>query len=187
MKKMKLLTFAGVAVIATLLLTAGSKGLKYGDWTLAGSWIEMSEDAVTGDPVPSSLVTVSLLDPTQKRFTITTQSIGGEGPTFYGMFPTAVARTMFKGVEVKTGRRTAQWTVVAYGTNAEGKVVYIMVASGGALLTGPDRAETVGAVLAIYGPEQDPFGEEPAAHGCIPYQHWWERIPVVPPVPCEEP
>jgi hypothetical protein len=127
-----------------------------------------------------TLVAAMPSDRTWKRYVCVSDDFQGD-PAFYGMFPDAIARTPFRGEMVVTAKNTTQTTSVAFATDANGEIVYVMVVSCTIVMTGPDTAESSEATLAIYAPEQDPFGEEPAAFGCFPYYFSFQRVPIVPP------
>ncbi len=104
-------------------------------------------------------------------------------PTWYGMFPSAVDLSLMFGEMVATGKNTYDFTLIEYAINETYNVVYFRLWNGIAVFTSEDTY-TGTFTASIYGPDQDPFGEEPPEHGCwgtwdFPYY----RIPVVP--PCE--
>ena len=174
MKKITLLMFIGVAGVAMLLLTAASRSGGAKAWTLAGTWIG------TDQSEHMSLITTAPMDPASRRFVVVSDDFQAT-PGFYGMFPEAISRTKARGEMVKTGPQSAAFTLIEFATNADQEVVYVLVVSGTVVLTSPDSGMSAGATVALYAPEQDPFGEEPPAYGCFPYAYSFQRVPVAPP------
>lgn len=116
----------------------------------------------------------------------TMEFIGGD-PTFLGAYPTAVGWSAIAGTWVRTGRRSFDYTFIAYGLDAMGQPVYITKNTGRSEISGRcDTVEIFDMVIAIYDPMADPFGEDPP-NECIPdlpgSEHFARRIPVDP--PCE--
>jgi hypothetical protein len=174
MKKIKLVTFIGVAGVAMLLLTAASRSGGAKAWTLAGTWIGTDQSG------HMSLITTAPMDPAGRRFVIVSDDFQAT-PGFHGMFPEAVSRTKARGEMIMTGPRSGAFTLIEFATDADQEVVYVLVVNGTVVLASPDSGMSVGATVALYDPEQDPFGEEPPAYGCFPYAYSFQRVPVVPP------
>lgn len=138
----------------------------------AGSWV------VTDVLGHKSLTTVVPLDPSSSRFAMVADDFQGT-VDFLGLFSSAVGRTQFRGEVIRTGPRSSQATLLAVATDDDRQVVYTMVLSGSIEITGPDSAEA-SATLGVYGPSQDPFGEDPPEFGCYPYGYAAQRVPVSP-------
>jgi hypothetical protein len=103
------------------------------------------------------------------------------GPTFYGIFPTAVALSDMYGEAIKTGKNTYDFTVIDYAINASYGVVYFRLWSGTIVQTSKDTLDGT-FYASIYNSTQDPFGDEDPEFGCWgPWSFTYERIPVVPP------
>ncbi len=83
---------------------------------------------------------------------------------------------------LRTARNTYELVLVAYAVNEDFQVVYVLVGRFTVVLTAPDIAETTGTG-GYFAPDQDPFGDEAPAFGCIPVTAVYERVPMVP--PCE--
>jgi len=104
-------------------------------------------------------------------------------PTWYGLFPTAVDLSGMFGEGVVTGKNTYDFTLIDYAIDENYDVVYFRLWNGVLEQTSMDTM-TGTFTASIYGPEQDPFGEEDPEYGC--WGTWtftYDRIPVVP--PCE--
>jgi steroid delta-isomerase-like uncharacterized protein len=154
------------------------------EWSLAGAWFG------TNNYGHVILLTVTPLGSDDERFAVSGDI--SHDPTFGGMFPDAVAETAMRGTFVRTGLNTYAFTIMSHGlgepAQAEGsarQVVYTMVASGELVLTGADTMAADSYTAAMYAPDQDPFGEEPPAYGCVPVSATYKRVPMVP--PCELP
>jgi len=112
-------------------------------------------------------------------------------PTFGGLFPEAVTKTLLRGEYIRTGCNTYDFSLLAYGlgTPLEGEgvyqVVYKIAVSGEIIQTDMDAMEGPAYTAAIYAPDQDPFGNEPPLFGCYPVTGTFKRMPVVP--SCELP
>jgi hypothetical protein len=117
---------------------------------------------------------------------ISLQMIGFD-PSFGGTLP-ATSMSGFTGTWARTGRRTFDYTMIAYGLDAAGQPVYIGKNTGSIELTGTcDGGEGYSTSISLYGPMQDPFGEDPPEFGCMADATTlsFQRIPVQP--PCEPP
>ncbi len=116
------------------------------------------------------------------RYSLTSQG-KTMGPTWYGIFPEAVAISDLYGEAVVTGKNTYDFTVVDYAINESYGMVYFRLWSGTMEQTSKDTMEGT-FTASIYHPDQDPFGDEEPEYGC--WGTWvftYERIPIVP--PCE--
>ena len=89
--------------------------------------------------------------------------------TIFGTFPTAVSGTPPKGAWKRTGNRSFDWTWLAYVFDESGAVVYILKPSGTLQLSFDCKSADITANMYIYGPDQDPLGDDPPAFGCVPY------------------
>jgi hypothetical protein len=105
-------------------------------------------------------------------------------PTWYGMFPTAVDLSSMFGEIVVTGKNTYDITLIDYAIDENYDIVYFRLWNGAMEQTSQDTM-TATFTASIYGPGQDPFGDEDPEYGC--WGPWagftYDRIPVVP--PCE--
>jgi hypothetical protein len=172
-KKTAFLTIVAVAA----LLMAVPANAQTGDnsavfkYSPAGTWIETSVSA--GEP--PFLATITPLGRGKASYAIVSEILADMG---FG----AVASTSYRGVAIRAGQNVYHFTQVLYTTDAASEVVVINVASGTAEFIDRDHFIAT-ANVALYSPDQDPFGEEPPLYGCFPISHTFERVPVVP--PCE--
>jgi hypothetical protein len=108
--------------------------------------------------------------------------------SFGGAFP-ATMMSPFAGTWVKTGPRTADWTMMAYGLGADPSTgvmtpVYIIKSSGYVEFTGQcEELEIMSVSVALYLPTQDPFGDDPPYFGCFPDG----TLEIAKPLPAEPP
>lgn len=101
-------------------------------------------------------------------------------PTWYGMFPTAVELTGMYGEMVVTAKNMYDFTMIEYAIDENFNVVYFRLWNGCLEMTSDDT-HTGTFTASIYGPDQDPFGEEDPEYGC--WGTWtftYDRIPIVP-------
>ena len=140
----------------------------------AGTWVQTTHG--TGQ---KALVTVSLTDPDGREFALVTDDFQGT-PNFLGLFPSAVDRSPFRGVLASTGPRSGDFTTLAYATDADGGIVYIMSVSGSAVFTSPDHVVAT-ATLGIWAPDQDPLGGGSPAYLCVPFEYSLDRVELVDP------
>jgi hypothetical protein len=100
--------------------------------------------------------------------TVQKQWIGGD-PTFGGFFPTAVSWSQAVGTWERIGRRSFQYTVISHSLDAQGQPVNIIKNSGSFDLTMEcDHFGAYSYAISFYGPNQDPFGDDPPLYGCLP-------------------
>ena len=176
---------ACVALIATPVFAGGDGpggNPGSGVCTLDGAWLGV---------FPAWEVSGMIVYDSDSHWTgpISLEMIGFD-PTFNGAFPDATVLSGFTGTWMRTGRRTFDYTMIAYGLDAVGQPVYIGKNIGSLELSGNcDVLDVYSATISFYLPTQDPFGEEPGIPGleCIPDESTGtaQRIPVQP--PCEPP
>lgn len=104
-------------------------------------------------------------------------------PTMDGMFPGASLSPLAMTVEKKPHNRF-RYTVFGYGVGEPHEVLYIVVGTGIAQVINDDLSEAVGT-MAVFGPEQDPFGDEEPLYGCYPQGGTNVRIQLA--QPCDLP
>jgi hypothetical protein len=98
---------------------------------------------------------------------LTMRFIGGD-PTMMDFFPDSVAFSDTYGTWRRTGRRTFQFTMITYGVDAAGQPVYIAKNSGSVEnIGGCDYLEVYDSAISLYAGDQDPFGDDPPAFGCL--------------------
>lgn len=98
---------------------------------------------------------------------MTMRFIGGD-PTMGGFFPDSVAFSDTYGTWHRTGRRTFQYTMITYGLDAAGQPVFIAKNSGTSENIGScDYLEVYDVGISFYAGDQDPFGDDPPAFGCM--------------------
>jgi hypothetical protein len=98
---------------------------------------------------------------------LTMRFIGGD-PTMGGFFPDAVAFSDTYGTWYRTGRRMYQYTMITYGLDAAGQPVFIAKNSGTSENIGScDYLEVYDVAISLYAGDQDPFGDDPPAFGCM--------------------
>jgi hypothetical protein len=107
--------------------------------------------------------------------------------TLFGNFPTAVSGTPTKGTWKRTGNNGFDWTWLAYVFDGSGAVVYILKPTGTMQLSFDCKTVDITANMSLYGPDQDPLGDEPPAFGCMPYPGpITARLIEVGKVPCDD-
>jgi hypothetical protein len=121
--------------------------------------------------------TVVPLDPTGKRFAVTSEIIKWN-VTLGVAFPAAVHITNPGGIMVKVSRDTYEFTSYAVATDAAGVMVYEMVISGVIMLVDCDLAVSVSA-FEIFPADVPPFYGEPFCGGTATVK--MERLKLVPP------
>ncbi|MHC4519796.1 MAG: ester cyclase, partial [Planctomycetota bacterium] len=147
------------------------------EWPLDGTWFG------TNSHGHAIVLTITPLGPENDRFVCALDI--AHDPSFGGMFPGTIAATNMRGMYVKTGLNTYDFTIMSYGLAepAEGEaarqVVYIQVVSGQFILTDENTFASDLYTAALYAPDQDPFGDEPPAYGCYPVSGTYKRMPVV--------
>jgi len=88
---------------------------------------------------------------------------------FGGLFPTVTWLSPTIGSWVRTGLRTFDYTVISYGVDETGVPFYIWKANGTIELSPQcDALEVESIDFEFYSADQDPFGSDPPAYGCIP-------------------
>lgn len=121
----------------------------------------------------------------QGSFTLYTGEFDG---SFGGAFPVTMM-SPFAGTWVKTGPRTGDWTMMAYGLGPDAITgvmtpIYILKSSGYVEFTGQcDELEILSVSVALYLPTQDPFGNDPPFFGCFPSG----MLEIAKPIPAEPP
>jgi len=147
--------------------------------TLEGSWITVPANA----DVINTVFAVPL-DPGNERVSIIAR-IPQQDPTYGGAFPTVTRITDYVGEAVRTGLNTFSVTLVNHGINGNNlafpqQVGLERVAT--AVLRGTIElidCKTLHSEVwaAVYAPDQDPFGDEPPAYGCLgPFYNTRQRI-----------
>ena len=86
-------------------------------------------------------------------------------PTWYGMFPTAVDLSTMFGEMAVTGNNTYDLFLVDYAIDENYEIVYFRLWNGASEQTSKDTS-TCDFTASIYGPDQDPFGDEEPEYGC---------------------
>lgn len=136
----------------------------------AGMWIRDDKKV---------LATINPMGPTGLgRYTIVTDD--RTDPRFYGYFPTAVDRTDAWGEMIRTGKNTYDFSMIYYAVDEDYNIVCFAVWSGTTEMTSHDTMDGT-FTGAFYGPDQDPFGENPPMYCFGPYEYSYDRIPIVPP------
>lgn len=177
------ITFLGIAGLALLLcvaswdVTAEDGGSGAGDlMTPTGTW------AGTNTEGHATIGTITPLGLDNKTFALHFEDTWD--PTGGGTSP-GVRKTSLIGQMVRTGLNTCDVTVVGYvsgpgGAPDETVVHFVNVVSGTFVQVDNDTIEG-SYTSAAYAPDQDPFGDEPPALGCLSISGTWNRIAVVPP------
>lgn len=99
-------------VLAALLLLAPPSAAASGRCSLAGTWIGDNDAGL------AFLITFIPLDPAHDR--LASIAGGANDATGFGLFPTAVDYTPFQGEVKRTGRRTFDYTGLAYARDELG-------------------------------------------------------------------
>jgi hypothetical protein len=189
-RTMRLLVVAACAALLALPALAGDDeqggpggNQGNGACTAEGAWVGSMPDSVG----PAWTMVFTPGSHWQGSFTLYTGEFDG---SFGGAFPVTMM-SPFVGTWVKTGPRTADWTMMAYGFGPDVVTgvmtpVYVLKASGYSEFTGRcDELETLTVSVALYLPTQDPFGDDPPFFGCFPdgTLETAKPLPVEP--PCE--
>jgi len=146
-----------------------------------GAWVGGTPDG--GGPAWTMLFTSG--SHRQGSFTLITGEFDG---SFGGAFPVTMM-SPFAGTWVKTGPRTGDWTMMAYGLGPDAITgvmtpIYILKSSGYVEFTGQcDELEILSVSVALYLPTQDPFGNDPPFFGCFPSG----MLEIAKPIPAEPP
>jgi hypothetical protein len=182
--KRNIIILAVVGCVVLLLI--GAAGMGQGQChNLAGTWIGTNSNG--------HMLVITVTPTGHSQFASSADDTAD--PTFGGLFPEAVTKTLLRGDYIRTGCNTYDFSYLAYGLGAplEGEgvyqVVYKIVVSGEIIQTDMDTIEGPAFTAAIYTPDQDPFGNEPPLYGCYPVSGTFKRMPVVPSceLPPEEP
>ncbi len=97
------------------------------------------------------------------------------------MFPDAVALTQSFGMVERVEPNHFNYTLVSYGLDVNGDIIYIHQTSGWYQFLDSDTVQVFGS-RAYYAPWQDPYGEEDPEYGCYTnLATMWHRTPVVEP------
>ena len=110
--------------------------------------------------------------------------------SFGGAFPVTML-SPFTGTWVRTGPRTGDYTMIAYGLGPDavtGVMVpyYIVKNSGSVEFTGRcDGLEILSVSIALYLPTQDPLGDDAPLLGCYPAESLMTAQPIPAEPPCE--
>jgi hypothetical protein len=189
-RTMRLLAVVACAALLSVPALAGDTGpggpggnQGNGACTAEGAWVGSMPDSVG----PAWTMVFTPGSHWQGSFTLYTGEFDG---SFGGAFPVTMM-SPFVGTWVKTGPRTADWTMMAYGFGPDVVTgvmtpVYVLKASGYSEFTGRcDELETLTVSVALYLPTQDPFGDDPPFFGCFPdgTLETAKPLPVEP--PCE--
>lgn len=160
---------------------AGNQG--NGVCTPEGAWVGTTPDGA--GPAWTMLFTSG--SHWQGSFTLITGEFDG---SFGGAFPVTMM-SPFAGTWVKTGQRTADWTMMAYGLGPDPTTgvmtpIYILKSSGEVEFTGRcDELEILSVSTALYLPTQDPFGDDAPFFGCFPAGTLEIAKPIPADPPCE--
>jgi hypothetical protein len=152
-----------------------------GECTISGAWVGGMPDGAG----PAWTMIFTSGSHWQGSFTLITGEFDG---TFGGTFPVTMM-SPFAGTWVKTGLRTADWTMMAYGLGPDQITgvmtpVYIFKSSGNVEFTGRcEELEILSVSVALYLPTQDPFGDDPPFFGCFPAG----TLEIAKPIPAEPP
>jgi len=93
--------------------------------------------------------------------TMTLESPGFD-MTLYGMFPTAVGGTGDRGVWKRSGRNTFKYSFIGTAVDSSGAIVWIRKISGTITMIDDCQTEKITAVMAVYGPTDNPFEGTPS-------------------------
>jgi hypothetical protein len=127
------------------------------------------------------------LDDTNDRVALL-HAIADYDVTLGGMIPNAVRYTDVQGEAVRTGPRTFDYTLHAWGLDSANARVSLVVSSGGKVFRpGDDNIyDTVGGTLAVYRAAQDSdgdgfpdAGQQPVV--CAPVEFVGRRMSILPP------
>jgi len=184
----KLLAVVAIAALVVLPVVAGENeaggpGGNQGNGvcTAEGAWVGSTPDGAG----PAWTMIFTSGTHWQGSFTLYTGEFDG---TFGGAFPVTMM-SPFAGTWVKTGPRTADWTMMAYGFGPDPVTgvmtpVYVLKSSGYSEFTGRcDELEILSVSVALYLPTQDPFGDDPPFFGCFPAG----MLEIAKPIPAEPP
>ncbi len=162
-------------VLAALLLLAPPSAAASGRCSLAGTWIGDNDAGL------AFLITFIPLDPAHDR--LASIAGGANDATGFGLFPTAVDYTPFQGEVKRTGRRTFDYTGLAYARDELGWIGTYAV-SGSWTLSEDCGTGTVVWHASTFFAGQDPFADTPFF--CFPpITGSYHRVSVVPSL-CEE-
>jgi hypothetical protein len=184
----RLLTMVAIAALVVLPAFAGEDeeggpGSNQGNGVCRaeGAWV----GGTAGSAGPAWTMIFTSGTHSQGSYTLYTGEFDG---SFGGAFPVTMM-SPFAGTWVKTGPRTSDWTMMAYGFGPDVVTgvmtpVYVLKVSGYSEFTGGcDELETVSVSAALYLPTQDPFGDDPPYFGCFPA----ETLEIARPIPVEPP
>jgi hypothetical protein len=190
LRSLRLVSVVAIATLAALPVFAGDNepggpGGNGGNGTCTpeGAWLGHTPDG-SG---PAWTIVYTPESYWQGSFTLNLTGFDG---SFGGAFP-VTTMSPFAGTWVRTGPRTAAYTMIAYGLGPDpvtGAMVpyYLAKNSGTVELTGRcDSLEVVSLSIALYLPTENPFSDDPPYFGCFPDETLFvaQRIPAGP--PCE--
>jgi hypothetical protein len=184
---LRLVSVVAIATLAVLPVFAGEgeSGGHQGNGVCRaeGAWV----GRMPGGAAPVFTMIFTPGSQWQGSYTVFT---GEFDASFGGAFP-ATMMSPFVGTWVKTGPRTADWTMIAYGLGPDAITgvmtpVYIIKSSGYTEFTERcEEIETVSVSVALYLPTQDPFGDDPPYFGCFPDGTLEIATPIPAQPPCE--
>ena len=137
------------------------------DWSPAGTYVGTNEP--WGEQI---LLTVAPLDADNQRFSIVSDGISTGNQSRY----------LARGELVRTGPDTLDGTQVAYMIDENYVLTMKVVVSGTLVQTSADRLEAAW-VASVYGGDQDPFAEGVVPMVSFPATAFYQRVPIVPPIP----
>jgi hypothetical protein len=133
--------------------TAGEAGK---DCSPLGTWLQVNPGThvlagflSTSDGQSSDAGTISLESP-------------GFDMTLYGLFPEAVGGTGDRGVWKRIGGKTFKYSLMGTAVDSSGAIVWIRKINGTITVSDDCKTEKITAVMAVYGPTDDPFEGTPS-------------------------
>ncbi len=137
------------------------------EWSPAGSYMGANEP--WGEQI---LITVAPLDADNHRFSLVSDGISTGNQSRY----------LARGELVRTGPDTFDGTQVCYMIDENYVLTMKIVVSGTLVQASADRLEAVW-VASVYGGDQDPFAEGARPMVSFPATAFYQRVPIVPPIP----
>lgn len=149
-----------LSMLALLLACFGASGVATAgeggqDCSLLGAWFGVDPDThvLTGwmDSVTGRSSNKGTIDLEARTF----------DPTLGGAFPTAVPGGGDKGVWERTGGKTFKYSFMGIAVDSTNTIVYIGKTSGTITILDDCKTAKITAVMAIYGPTDNPFEGTP--------------------------
>jgi len=137
------------------------------DWSPAGTY--MGTNVPWGEQI---LITVAPLDADNHRFSIVSDGISTGNKSRY----------LARGELVRTGPDSLDGTQVCYMIDENYVLTMKIVVSGTLVQTSADSLEAAW-VASVYGGDQDPFAEGAVPMVSFPATAFYQRVPIVPPIP----